>query len=119
MSAHSAPALDACVLQLAALLEGYEQDVRTMVDTWLDMDVYRRVSAEVEDIRMYCGNLPQLSVAWAELLIAHAELVHSLWRLRFRDADADRGVFQEVVARHGACVRSLRARCLRLLGRQG
>ena len=118
MSAFEAPALDAVAFQLAAALEKYDQDVGRMVDTWLDMDLYRSVSDQVESIRMYSAALPQLSVHWVELLIAHAELVHSLWRLRFRDDSADRGKLQEVRDRHGACVQSLRGRCLRLLARQ-
>lgn len=117
MSASQSQALDAIAFQLAAALERYEQDAGTMVDTWLDMDVYRRVSDEVEEIRMYSAALPQLSVRWVELLIAHAELVHSLWRLRFREDEADRDRLAEVRQRHADCVQALRGRCLRLLAR--
>ena len=115
MSAFEAPALDAIAFQLAAALEKYEQQVARMVDTWLDMDLYREVSDQIEEIRMFAAALPQLSVPWVELLIAHAELVHSLWRLRFQDVAADRERFGEVRAHHTACVESLRHRCLRLL----
>ena len=89
-----------------------------MVDRWLDMDLYHRVSDEVEEIRGYAAALPQLSVPWVELLIAHAELVHSLWRLRFQHDDADRSMLQEVRQRHYGCILSLRARCLQLLVRR-
>lgn len=88
-----------------------------MVDTWLDMELYRSVSDQVEQIRFISAALPQLSVAWVELLIAHAELVHSLWRLRFREDDLDRVKLDEVRARHTACVAPLRGRCLRMLAR--
>ena len=117
MSAHHAPALDAIAFQLAAALERYEQDVAAMVDSWLDMDLYTQVSEQIEQIRMYSTALPQLSVQWAELLIAHAELVHSLWRLRFRDDPVDRGKLDDARARHSACVESLKSRCMRLLAR--
>ena len=115
MSASQSQALDAIAFQLAAALEKYDHDAGTMVETWLDMDLYRQVSDEVEQIRMYSAALPQLSVQWVELLIAHAELVHSLWRLRFRELDADRDRLAEVRRRHGDCVRTLHARCLRVL----
>ena len=117
MSASHAPELDAITLQLAAALEDYEQHVSAMVDAWLDMDLYRHVSDEIEEIRMLSAALPQLSVHWVELLITHAELVHSLWRLRFQEDEGDRARLGEVRARHADCIASLRARCLRLLAR--
>jgi hypothetical protein len=117
MSAHDAPAFDAIAFQLAAALDRYDQDVGAMVETWLDMELYRCVSDEVEHIRLLSASLPQLSVAWVELLIAHAELVHSLWRLRFNDDATDRVKLDEVRARHNDCVQSLRKRCLRLMSR--
>jgi hypothetical protein len=115
MSAFEAPAVDAIVLQLASALDGYERDVERMVETWLDMELYSQVSDEIEQIRVFAAALPQLSVPWVELLIAHAELVHSLWRLRFREQEIDRAMLEEVRTRHAACVALLRARCLRLL----
>jgi hypothetical protein len=118
MSASHASTLDAIALQLAAALDTYERDVDAMVASWLDMDLYSRVSDEVEEIRMYCAALmPQLSVHWAELLIAHAELVHSLWRLRFREDAHDGERLRELRARHDGCLQSLRTRCLRFLAR--
>lgn len=115
MSAHHAPALDAIAFQLVAALEQYEQDAGTMVATWLDMEQYGKVSDEVEQMRMLSAALPQLSVAWVEFLISHAELVHSLWRLRFQEREEDRGRLEAVRTRHAECLRSLRARCVRLL----
>jgi hypothetical protein len=117
MSAHHAPVLDAIGLQLVAALDRYDQDVTRMVDTWLDMDLYGEVSDEVEQIRMYCAALPQLSVHWVELLIAHAELVHSLWRLRFLEDAGDRARLAMVRERHSGSIAVLRSRCLRLLSR--
>jgi hypothetical protein len=118
MSASQAPALDAIAFQLCAALEQYEQDVGRMVDTWLDMELYQSVSAQVEEIRRFSAALPQLSVQWAELLIAHAELAHSLWRLRFQEVPTHRERLGEVRARHAACVASLRSRGMRLISRR-
>ena len=117
MSASQAPAVDAIAFQLAAALEKYGQDVDMLVDSWLDMDLYDRVGVQVEQIRMFSGAVPQLSVQWAELLIAHAELVHFLWRLRFPEDARDRARLEEVRQRHAACIVSLRTRCLRLIAR--
>lgn len=118
MSASPAPALDAIAFQLAAALDRYEQDVEAMVASWLDMELYGRVSEEVEEIRTFSAALmPQVSIHWVELLIAHAELVHSLWRLRFREDSADGERLREIRSRHDACVASLRVRCVRLLTR--
>jgi hypothetical protein len=117
MSASHAPALDAIAFQLVAALEKYEQDVATMVDTWLDMELYNRVSRQIEEIRMYSAAMPSLSVQWVELLIAHAELVHSLWRLRFQQVESDRSHVETLRCRHSSCIATLRDRCLRMLAR--
>ena len=117
MSASQASALDEISFQLAATLDTYDHDVAKMVETWLDMELYRTVSEEIEEIRRYSAAMPQLSVPWAELLIAHGELVHSLWRLRFQDVDSDRERLAEVRDRHTACVHSLKVRCVRMLAR--
>ena len=112
MSAPHAPPLDAVAFQLATVLDAYDQHVRVMIDTWLDMDLYSEVSDEVEQIRTLSAAFPQLGTAWVELLIAHAELIHSLWRLRFRDDDGDREKLEAVRERHANAVRSLREPCL-------
>jgi len=117
MSASHAPALDAIAFQLAAGLEKYEESVQRMVDNWLDMELYRTVSEEIEEIRMYSAALPQLSVAWVELLIAHAELVHCLWRGEHAATLPDGRTLPQVREHHRACVATLRSRCLRLLAR--
>jgi len=117
MSASHAPVLDAITFQLLDALEKYDRDFARMVDTWLDMDLYGDVSDQVEAIRTYCGTLPELSVQWAELLIAHAELVHMLWRLRFEDSAHGRERLHAMRERHSNCIALLGARCRRLLGR--
>jgi hypothetical protein len=117
MSASHAPALDAVAFQLAAGLEKYEQSVQRMADRWLDMECYRTVSDEIEQIRMYSGALPQLSAPWVELLIAHAELVHCLWRGEHAATLPDGRTLPQVREHHSACVAALRSRCLRLLAR--
>jgi hypothetical protein len=121
MSASHAPALDAIAFQLAAALENYDQNVGRMVDTWLDMDLYRTVSEQIEQVRMYSAALPQLSVHWVELLISHAELVHCLWKMQYGTDPAEKDHLGILRTRHAENVASLRKRCLRLLteGREG
>jgi len=115
MSAAHAPVLDAIAMQLVGALDRYEGDVATMLDTWLDMDIYRQVSDQVEEIRLCSSALPQVSVPWVELLIAHTELVHCLWRQQFDSAEKHIAACAELRARHGECVATLRARCLRVV----
>jgi hypothetical protein len=115
MSASHGPALDAITFQLAAALENYELHVGQMVDTWLDMELYRTVSDEIEQIRMYSAALPQLSVHWVELLIAHAELVHCLWKMQYGTDAAAKEHLEGLRRRHADAAASLRKRCLRLL----
>ena len=115
MSASPASALDAVAFQLLTTLDAYDRDMGEMVDTWLDMELYGRVSGQVEDIRMYCSTLPRLSVRWVDLLIAHAELVHCLWRQQFQADHSPQEKLQEMRVHHSGCVKALRARCLREL----
>jgi len=117
MTASHAPILDAVAFQLAAALERYESDVARMMDTWLDMDLYRDVSRQVEEIRMYSAALPQLSVAWVEVLIAHAELIHHMWRAQHARPAPGHEDFDAVLQRHGDAVKRLHDGCLRLLAR--
>lgn len=111
MSAFPASALDTVAMQLAVALDQYEDDVAAMADTWLDLDRYRQVSVEIEEIRALCSTLPQLSAPWAELLIAHAELIHGLWRLQFEHAAPAATGLAALRERHSASLAALRRRC--------
>lgn len=80
MSAPPFHAFGAIAFQLAGALETYESDVGAMLRAPQDADLYRRVSAHVDQMRMCASALPPLSVAWVEVLIRHFELTHGLWR---------------------------------------
>jgi hypothetical protein len=82
MSASQAHALSAIAFQLAATLERYEDEVEGMLLCPLDADQYRRVSAHIDEMRLYASALPEVSVAWVEVLIRHFELTHHLWRVQ-------------------------------------
>lgn len=117
MTASHAPILDAIAFQLAAALERYEQDVGALAESWLDMELYRQVSEQVDQIRLYSASLPQLSVPWVELLIAHAELIHQMWRAQNAGAAAGDHAFAQSRERHAQAARGLHQACLRLLAR--
>jgi hypothetical protein len=117
MSASPSQALDAIAFQLVAALEKYEADAATMVDTWPDLELYREVSAQIETIRMYSAALAEVRVQWVELLIAHAELIHFLWRVKYGESRDAQEQIASVREHHGDCVAALRNRCLRVIQR--
>ena len=117
MSAHPTQAFDAIALQLVSALERYAADTAQMVADWPDFERYRSVSEQIEQIRMYASSLPEARVQWVELLIAHAELIHFLWRTQY---GANRDALERIVAvrdHHADCIAALRNRCLRVAGR--
>ena len=114
MSAFYTSAQDAITFQLADALETYGADMDRLVDTWLDMELYRQVSDEIEEIRLLAASASTLGVPWVELLISHAELIHCLWRNKFAAGDPR---LNELRVRHAEAVATLRRHCLRLLTR--
>jgi hypothetical protein len=117
MSAAQSHAFDAIAFQLVAALEKYDADADAMVDTWPDLELYRGVSAQIESIRMYSAALPEVRVQWVQLLIAHAELVHFLWREKYGERLAPDEGIAGVRENHRDAVAALRNRCLRFIQR--
>lgn len=95
-------------------LATYEVHVRQLVSTWLDMDLYHTVSAEIDAIRAACGMLPELSVPWVALLVSHAELVHCLWRRGQPGHPPGTGDLQQLLQEHLQCIARLAERSRRL-----
>lgn len=116
MTVSDLQALHAIALHMAAALDNYELDTETMIAAWPDFECYRRVSEEVDRLRMYSSGLPATSVQWAELLIAHAELVHYLWRNCYGGGGGSAEAFERVREHHADCVTALRNRCARIAG---
>jgi hypothetical protein len=112
MSALQKNALDAVALQMAVALEQYDKDTASMIEAWPDLDLYRAVSAGIETIRTYSGDLPEVRVQWVELLIAHAELVHFLWRTQYGDRAGALDQIASVREHHARCIAALRARAV-------
>jgi hypothetical protein len=107
-------AFHAIALQMAAALDTYERDTQAMIAAWPDFDRYRTVSEEVDRLRMFSSGLPATSVQWAELLIAHAELVHYLWRNCYGSGGGSTEAFERVRDHHADCIAALRSRCVRV-----
>jgi hypothetical protein len=117
MSAFEASALDAVAFQLAAGLDQYDADVLRMMDAWIDIELYREVSEQIEKIRMYSSALPEVRVQWVELLIAHAELVHGLWRTHGARGGGTSESLDDLRQRHAQAIAALRERSLRIVTR--
>jgi hypothetical protein len=117
MSAAQSHALDAIAFQLVAALEKYGKDTDAMVDNWPDLELYREVSAQIETIRMYSAALADVRVQWVELLIAHAELIHFLWRVKYGESADAQEQIAGVRAHHADCIAALHTRSLRVIQR--
>ena len=110
MTAGECSAMQATAGDVEASLAAYERHVRQLVYTWLDMDLYQLVSAEIDALRKACAGFPQLSVPWVELLVSHAELVHCLWRSSQPTRRPAQGELQQRLQEH--------LRCIAVLGQQ-
>jgi hypothetical protein len=111
MSPNEAPAIRTQSLHAAATLARYERHVRRLAATWLDMDLYEVVSAEVDAIGRACAGFPELARPWVALLISHAELMHTLLRDGM-PAPAAESAAALALHEHLACIDSLARRCL-------
>ena len=114
MSASSVPALRAIASQLGQALQRYQYDFDEMVESRMDRCYYRAVTAELQDIRMMRGALPQLSDEMAEVLMRHVELVHSVWGAQIRPSEAAICEMKRLRQRHRAAVEAMGRKCLEL-----
>lgn len=94
--------------KLAAALEKYEMDLRTLADSWFDAELFRRLQQEFGDLRILGASLPKLSVGWVEVLVSRARLLQAL---------GGRSVtLLSALQEHLAAVEGLHRRCLRMIG---
>lgn len=115
MSAPQSP-FSAVAIQLAATLERYQADVDLLLATF-DPDAYRRVSAQIDQMRMYAAALPPVSSAWVEVMIRHFELTHGLWRVQKEGAQAADLDHLQVELR--AAVQRLARKCVQAMPPKG
>ena len=102
----------AIAFQLAGRLEAYGRDVHAMLGISFDPELYRRVTGHVDAMRLHAAELPSLSVAWAEVMICHFELMHGVWR---SPACGQPGGLVPLRARLDAARERLAHRCLQLM----
>lgn len=114
MSECECQATQAAAHELEAWLAEYEAHVRQLVVTWLDMDLYHTVSAEIDEIRNVCAAAPELSAPWVDLLVSHAELVYCLWRRGQPEQRPGSGEVRQHLREHLRCIARLAERCRRL-----
>jgi hypothetical protein len=96
--------------KLAAALEKYEIDLRTLAESWLDLDAVRKLQDEFAQLRQLGASLPRLSVSWVAVLVSRARLLRTLCRP---------GPIVPALQEHLAAVEGLRRNCLRSIGAQG
>lgn len=111
MSVSRTPALNALARELLTLLDEHQQLVAHLVAAWPDPRAYDAVAAQLDRMRGLSTGLFGASVAWADLLIAHAELVQSLWALSAGGPQAIEALGR-ASERHANAVFALRARVL-------
>lgn len=114
MSASSLPATRTVASQLAQALARYQNDLDQMVESWMDREYQHTVAAELHDIRMMKGALPQLSDEMAEVLMRHVELVHSVWKAQIRPSPDATCEMKRLRQRHRAAVEAMGRKCVEL-----
>ncbi|MEJ5988561.1 hypothetical protein WG902_01080 [Ramlibacter sp. PS3R-8] len=117
MSALDKSAVEAIALQLVDALERYAADTTQLVANWPDLERYRSVSEQIDQIRLFVSGLPEARVQWVELLIAHAELVHLLWRAHYGHGGVTLDDTLHARLHHTDSVAALRSSCLRMVSK--
>lgn len=115
MSSLDEGAVEAIALQLIDALERYAMDTAQMVANWPDLERYRAISEQVDQIRLLASGLPEARVQWVELLIAHAELLQLLWRAHYGHGGVTMDDTLHARLHHADAIAALRISCLRML----
>lgn len=95
------------ISEMLSALDAYDVASTRLVETWLDMDLYTEFSQQIDDIREQGVAIPTLTVLSLQLVIAHSELVSTMWQNASMGVNAAR--LQEVKERHTLAVNALRA----------
>jgi hypothetical protein len=115
MSASQFPVLRASsARQATSALARYERHVRRLAATWLDMELYATVSAEMDEIRRFATVVPALAVPCTAVLISHADLIHALWAANQPGAQPCPGEVDRRLEEHLHCIDALARRCVRI-----
>lgn len=92
---------------LVCALDAYGAAATRLVERWFDTETYADCQRQIDAIRDHGVTQPALTVLSLQLVIAHAELVSTLWQSASVDVSAAH--LQEVRARHAVAIELLRA----------
>lgn len=98
---------------LLSALDAYDDAAARLVETWLDMDLYADFSKQVDAIRAHGVSTPALTVLSLQLVIAHSELVSTMWQNASVGVGEER--MREVQQRHALAIAALRTVAVRML----
>lgn len=101
-----APARRRDPFDLVSALDSYEAATTRLVESWLDMEVYADFSRQIDAIRDHGVPDSSLTVLSLQLVIAHSELVSTLWQHASVGVPAQK--MQEVQERHALAIDALR-----------
>lgn len=97
--------------ELLPALERYQHDFDEMVESWMDRNLYRCATRELQDIRMMRGSLPELTDEMAEILMRHVELVNAAWKVQIKPSDEATNELKRLRLRHRAAVEAMGRKC--------
>jgi hypothetical protein len=97
---------------LLADLETYEQHVQSLVERGWDPALYMASSQVFEQLRLHAAGLPQVRVAWMDVLITRFEVAAVL--LDLKDAPRPDPLLAESHAVHARSIDTLRTLVRRL-----
>lgn len=106
-------ALRCSAFNLMTALDAYDVASARMVDRWLDIELYADFSSQIDAIRQHGVSVPSLTVHSLQLVIAHSELVCTLWQSSSVSVSAAK--LQEVMERHTLAVNVLRCAAAKML----
>lgn len=101
--------LTAIAFKIAAVLETYQLGIEKLASDWRNHPLYRKVTAQLNELANLLGALPQLAVDMVEVVVCHVKLLHLL------QAQGPGGDVQQVQLRQSDAVRTLRRKTLRIL----
>lgn len=84
-----------------------------LVTNWSDGELCENVRRDFGRVGSCCATVPLLSVAWADLLISHAQLL--AWLREMGDQEHDARELRRRLDKHAASVATLSGKCRSLM----
>lgn len=113
MPAKKSPSdLSVLAFRVAAVLESYQLHFERLAADWRNRPLYRKVSAQLHEIRALLGAFPQLAVDMVEVVACHVRLLHLL------QAEGPTADVSQLQSRQSHAVETMRRKTLKLLTRR-